>query len=152
LKFVSVYPLFRLVDFEDDKLNKFSVKDRAKFIVQLFQHLWAGLKSDEAANFHQQLVGAYFEALAFIFIKRFQPYWEKLDEKQKEDDFVFVQLKVVLETPILDYINKYQKLSSEALNYKNTRHFIPENYCRMLKNLCDKDLTSEIQAKVLSIL
>ena len=32
VKFTSVFPLFQLVDFPDDKANKFNIKDRAKFL------------------------------------------------------------------------------------------------------------------------
>jgi len=71
LKFLSVFPLFHLQGFEDDKLNKFSVKDRAKFLVQFYQHLFAGLKNDEASIFHGHLIGSYFESLTFVILKRF---------------------------------------------------------------------------------
>lgn len=36
IRFMSVFPLFNLVDIKEDKLNKFSVKDRAKFLVQFY--------------------------------------------------------------------------------------------------------------------
>ena len=36
LKFVSVFPVFQLAEINDDKLNKYSVKDRAKFMVQFY--------------------------------------------------------------------------------------------------------------------
>ena len=36
LKFVSIFPVFQLAEIKDDKLNKYSVKDRAKFMVQFY--------------------------------------------------------------------------------------------------------------------
>ena len=32
VRFVSVFPLFKLAEFQDDKNNKFSLKDRSKFL------------------------------------------------------------------------------------------------------------------------
>ena len=136
-KFVSVFPLFSLVDFADDKLNKFGLKDRAKFLVQFYQHLFAGLKNDEATSYHSGLVGAYFETLSFFILKRYQP----LVAAQAEDlEFVHNQLRIVLELPLNDFLNKYEKSKNEAFEKRNTRELIPANYCRMFKNLGDRDL------------
>ena len=71
VRFVSAFPLFHLADIQDDKNNKFGLKDRAKFITQFYQHIFAGLKNDEAPNFHRDLTGAYFETLTFLIVKRF---------------------------------------------------------------------------------
>jgi hypothetical protein len=32
VKFVSVFPLFQLIDIKEDKNNKYTLKDRAKFM------------------------------------------------------------------------------------------------------------------------
>ena len=90
VKFVSVFPLFHFLDFKDDKVNKFSIKDRAKFLLQFYQHLLAGLKSDEAANFHRELTGAYFETLTFFIIKRFLPYLASKEFNLEDEDIDFV--------------------------------------------------------------
>lgn len=92
VKFTSVFPLFQLVDFKDDKLNKFSLKDRAKFLTQFYQHLFAGLKNDNSTYFHRELSGAYFETLAFLLLKRFAPYASTVDQEDDTYQFVFSQL------------------------------------------------------------
>lgn len=106
VKFLSVFPMFHLVDFKDDKNNKFALKDRAKFLTQFYQHLFAGLKSDEACNFHRELTGAYFETLTFFLIKRFVPFLTakdfKFDDEQVE--FVWNQLLIIIEAPLQNFI------------------------------------------------
>jgi hypothetical protein len=51
---------------------------------------------------------------------------------------------MVIELPLNDYVIKYEKLSSEALNYRNIRQLIPENMFRMLKNLVERELEPSI--------
>ena len=89
VRFVSVFPLFKLADFQDDKNNKFSLKDRSKFLTQFYQHLFAGLKNDEASNYHRELTGAYFETLTFYIMKRFLPYAEKVEFNFEDDGLSF---------------------------------------------------------------
>lgn len=141
VKFVSVFPLFNLVDFQDDKLNKFNLKDRAKFLTQFCQHLFAGLKNDEASTYHPQLVGSYFEVLSFFILKRYQPFMESQSE---DKEFLESQLKMVLELPINDFLNKYEKSKSEAFALRNVRENIPVNFCRMLKNLSEREANPEV--------
>jgi hypothetical protein len=81
--------LFKLVDFSDDANNKFSLKDRSKFLTQFYQHLFAALKNDEASNYHRDLTGAYFETLTFFILKRFLPLAEKVDFNFEDDGLSF---------------------------------------------------------------
>lgn len=78
--------MFDLCSITQDQHNKFSLKDRAKFVVQFYQHLFAGLKNDEATSYHSQLVGAYFETLSFFILKRYQPLL-----RLKDPDLEFAQ-------------------------------------------------------------
>ena len=82
IKFMSVFPLFNFIDIKDDKLNKFNIKDRAKFLTQFYQHFFSGLKNDEASNFHSQLTGAYFETLTFFIMKRLIPYFQSVSNPE----------------------------------------------------------------------
>ena len=59
LKFVSVFPAF---DFSDKN-----------FVPQFFSALFEARKLDEAANFHREMVAAYYEAVAFLLLKRLDP-------------------------------------------------------------------------------
>mmetsp|Transcript_1951 Transcript_1951/g.2844 ORF Transcript_1951/g.2844 Transcript_1951/m.2844 type:complete len:255 (-) Transcript_1951:3775-4539(-) len=140
VKFVSVFPLFKLVDFTEDKSNKYSVKDRAKFIVQFFQHLFAGLKNDEAANFHKELTGAYFETLAFFILKRFQPYCESInyDEDDANYQYLAAQLRTILSLPATDFLSKYQKGKSKIQTQRNIRSTIPERFSKFLSDLLER--------------
>lgn len=90
VKFVSVFPIFKIGELTDDKLNKFSVKDKANFISQFYQSLFSARKNDEAANYHQDLTNSFFETLVFFLIKRFQPFAE-----QNKLDFESPDMKTV---------------------------------------------------------
>ena len=79
-----------MAEFKDDKNNKFNLKDRSKFVTQFYQHLFAGLKNDEAPNFHRELTGAYFETLTFILVKRVLLLAEKLKFDFEDDSLAFV--------------------------------------------------------------
>jgi hypothetical protein len=78
-----------MAEFKDDKNNKFNLKDRSKFVTQFYQHLFAGLKNDEAPNFHRELTGAYFETLTFFIVKRFMPFAEKQNYDFEDDSLSF---------------------------------------------------------------
>ena len=56
LKFISVYPGFQ---FEDDD-----------FVFDFFASLFEALELDEASKFHRELIGCYYEAVAFLILKR----------------------------------------------------------------------------------
>ena len=56
---------------------------------------------------------------------------------------------MVIELPLNDFVVKYEKLSSEALNYRNVRQMIPENLYRMLKNLIDRDIDQSLLSDIL---
>lgn len=73
VKFVSTFPLFHVVDFKDDKLNKTSFKERCNLLRETLTTLYQGLKNDEAVAFHQDLVRSYYETFAFLLLKRVQP-------------------------------------------------------------------------------
>ena len=77
-----------MAEIKEDKLNKYSIKDRAKFIVQFYQHLFAGLKNFEAANYHQILTSAYFESILFLLVKRVQPFLEKNPEDSEDKTYL----------------------------------------------------------------
>ena len=123
VKFLSVFPLFQLLDFKDDKNNKFSIKDRAKFLTTFYQHLLAGLKSDEASNFHRELTGAYFETLTFFIIKRFLPFLSSKDFNFDDEgvELVWNQLQIIIQAPMQNYISKYEKFKSKIQNQRNVR-------------------------------
>ena len=84
VKFVSVFPYFKLDE------GKISLKDRAKFITQFFQHLFAGLKNDESVIYHNNLVSSYFESLSFFIWKRFQPLVERKEFNFEDEDIKFM--------------------------------------------------------------
>jgi hypothetical protein len=66
-------------------------------------------------------------------------------ESQSEDkEFLESQLKMVLELPINDFLNKYEKSKSEAFALRNVRENIPVNFCRMLKNLSEREANPEV--------
>jgi len=152
VKFTSVFPLFQLVDFKDDKNNKFSVKDRAKFLTQFYQHLFAGLKNDNASYFHKDLTGAYFETLAFFLLKRFAPFAKGLSPEDENYQFVWSQLQMVIELPLIDYISKYEKFDSKVQNQRNVRSTIPERYCGLVKALSERDLDGKVLDGVIAII
>lgn len=118
IKFVSVFPVFHLHNFKDDKANKFTVKDRANFLTQFYQSLYAGRKNDEAANTHHELTGAYFESLTFYLLKRFTPFAEAkaFDFGDDELSHAWNQVKQVIEMPGKDFIKNYTKKASKVLN------------------------------------
>ena len=140
VKFVSVFPIFHVVNF--DASHKFSEKDRAKFLTQFYQHLFAGLKSDEAPNFHKELTGAYFETLFFWLLKRY-------NNTAKELDFIDAQLKMILELRMNDFISKYEKTAGKGImKQRNIRVTIPERYSRMFKDLLEREADQKILDKV----
>ena len=73
MKFVSIFPLYHLVDYTEDKTNKASFKERASLLRETLTNLYQGLKNDESVAFHQELMRSYFESFAFIVLKRVQP-------------------------------------------------------------------------------
>jgi hypothetical protein len=119
-----------MAEFSDDSNNKFSLKDRAKFLTQFYQHLFAGLKNDEASNYHRELTGAYFETLTFFIMKRFLPFAEKAQFNFDDDtlSFAWSQLQMVLELPEKDFIAKHEKFKSKVQNQRNLRSTIPDRY------------------------
>jgi hypothetical protein len=73
VKFTSIFPLYHLVDYTEDKTNKASFKERASLIRETLTTLSQGLKNDESVAFHQDLMKCYFETFAFLVLKRVQP-------------------------------------------------------------------------------
>ena len=122
---MSVFPSFRLVEYSEHegKSNKLSHKDRCNFYSQFFQSLYAGRKNDEAINYHQSLTGSYFETLTFLIEKRFIPFAKSksFDFDNDELKLAWKQIKEAIEMPGIDFIKKYEKKSSDALNTKNVR-------------------------------
>jgi hypothetical protein len=74
IKFSSIFPFFHIDSFIEDKQNKASFKERCNLIREVFTSLYLGLKNDESVAFHQDLVSSYYESLAFIILKRIQPF------------------------------------------------------------------------------
>lgn len=74
VKFVSICPIYNLAALPStttaDKLNKASFKEKCNLIREAFTNLYSGLKNDEAALFHSELVTSYFETAAFVLLKR----------------------------------------------------------------------------------
>ena len=52
VKFVSIFPLYQLVDYHEDKLNKASFKERCNLLRETLTTLYQGLKNDESVAFH----------------------------------------------------------------------------------------------------
>ena len=151
VRFTSVFPAFRLVDYQEDKQNKMSIKDRCNFLSQFFQSLYAGRKNEEAANYHQELTGAYFETLTFLLVKRFIPFAESKEYNFEDADLkhAWTQLKSVIEMPGLDFIKKYEKKSSQLLNQRNIRQTIPLRYNAFAAGIMSKGLNKVVTDKIL---
>jgi hypothetical protein len=52
VKFVSIFPLYHLIDYNEDKLNKASFKERCNLLRETLTNLYLGLKNDESVAFH----------------------------------------------------------------------------------------------------
>lgn len=58
LKFVSMYPGFSFSEDDDE------------FVPDFFESLFEAHQLDEASKFHRELIGCYYEAVAFLILKR----------------------------------------------------------------------------------
>ena len=47
VKFVSIFPLYHLIDYKEDKLNKASFKERCNLLRETLTTLYQGLKNDD---------------------------------------------------------------------------------------------------------
>lgn len=141
VKFVSVCPIYNLTPAtinNSDKLNKASFKERCNLIRECLVNLFAGLKIDEAALFHTELVAAYFESLAFILLKRVQVLHGAVSEADLEFAGKEVLHKLV-ELPVLQFVESYSKLRSKAMNERNIRVTIPSRLAKMLVDLAERE-------------
>ena len=108
-------------------------------MVQFYQHLFAGLKNFEAANYHQVLTAAYFESILFLLVKRVQPYLEKNPEDSEEKTYLLQQIQLIIEIPIKDYVAKYEKhAGGKLVNQRNVRRTIPEKYAAFVNDVLTK--------------
>lgn len=106
LKFISVYPGFT---FEDDE-----------FVPDFFESLFEAHKLDEASQFHRELIGCYYEAIAFLVLKRV-----------KEDEH-WVQIETAIKLPLKTYITNYEKINSPQEVF-NTLNSIPARVVAFLE-------------------
>ena len=59
---------------------------------------------------------------------------------------------MVIELPINDYISKYEKSASKAIEIRNVRATIPQNLIVMVRNLKERNLDSKLLDYVLDVI
>ena len=107
VKFVSIFPLYHLIDYKEDKLNKASFKERCNLLRETLTTLYQGLKNDESVAYHQDLMRSYFETFSFILLKRVQPLIQSESESEEDKEFAILQMKKCIQLPLEDYINNF---------------------------------------------
>lgn len=58
----------------------------------------------------------------------------------------------MIELPLLDYINKYEKNKNKLQNERNIRVTIPARYCDFVKTLCERGLDAQVLDQVLLVI
>ena len=107
VKFVSIFPLYHLIDYKEDKLNKASFKERCNLLRETLTTLYQGLKNDESVAYHQDLMRSYFETFSFILLKRVQPLIQSESASEEDKEFAILQMKKCIQLPLEDYINNF---------------------------------------------
>jgi hypothetical protein len=143
VKFVSIFPLYHLVDYKEDKLNKASFKERASLLRETLTTLYQGLKNDEAVAFHQDLMKSYFETFAFLLLKRLTPLLSS-SSSEEDKDFALSQFKKCIQLPLEDFLNNYEKFNSKVQNQRNIRVTIPSQISKFLSDIGERQIDERV--------